>query len=185
MLLETLSTKFRKAHSVNATNSSFPAKIILAAEPTGDAGTATGASVLDFLLGGPMEGAVQNQLLVMPYSTGSNNDTYSVRVYGWRRLGDNPNTWIWRPCLLTELACTASSTEVGLAGRAVVATEMFADTITITTGPTTAGFGVNVVSPTGDVAAYALVDIKGFQKIELTFKTTSSPTDLNALVALL
>jgi hypothetical protein len=180
VLLEVSSSPFRRARSVNATGQ-FPSRIPRALKP-GDDASATGFSAIQ--LAPDAGGYCQNSVLIMPFSTGANDDTYSLRVYGWRYFGGtDPATGLWIPCLLAELACVASSTLVGAAGKALLATEMFADAITLTVG--NAGVGVDVVSPTGDVPAHALVTLKGFQLLELTHKVTTTPTGLNALVALL
>jgi hypothetical protein len=178
VLLETLTAGFRKARSVNQTSATFVSKVPTGTEPAGDAGTATGASVFDIAPTGASGGAGPNAVLVMPYAVGADNTTFSVRAIGWRLIGSDPATLLWVPTLLVELACTASAV-VGVAGRAVVATERFADTITLTTGND--DVSVDIVSPTGDVAGHALVDIKGCQKLEFSFSTGSSATSCNAL----
>lgn len=184
MLVYTGAFQFRKARSVNATGSSFPSTRMVIDEPKGDAATATGRSIIELC---PKEGGMAaNGMMVMPYSTGADNDTYSVRVYGWRFVQGNITTakGCWRPVLLIEMACTATATDVGIAGGYIVATEMFADTLSLATGND--DVSVDIVSPTGDVAAHFVCDLKGCQKAELTFKTgTQAPTDMNALVALL
>ena len=174
MLLETLSVDFVKALATDATNTSFPSKVPTATEPSGN-------GVID--LGGPGASAVvQNGILIVPYATAGDDDTFSVRVIGWRKLGNAPATLLWVPVVLAELACTASQA-VGVAGRLVVATERFADTITLVTG--NEDISIDIVSPTGNVIAHALADLKGFKKVELTFDSTAAGTTaMNALYAL-
>lgn len=179
MLIETLSTGFRKARSVNQTSASFVSKVPTGTEPKGDAGTATGASVTGLATDGAVS---QNGALVMPYAIGADNVTFSMRVFGWRLIGSDPTTLLWMPCLLVELACTASAF-VGVATRLVLNTERFADTIALTTGND--DVSVDIVSPTGDVAGHALIDLKGSQKLEFTFSTGGSATSCNALFTLL
>ncbi len=181
MLVETQGMPFRKARSVNATDSSFPAKAMTETEPKGDAGTATGASIIDLCT----EGAIaQNGMVVMPYALGADNDTFNLRVYGWRKVGtENTTRNLWRPCLLVEVACTISA-DVGVAGCIVLNTERFADTIALTTGND--DITVSIISPTGDVAGHFTVDLEGFQKAELTFDLgATAPTSMNALIALI
>lgn len=181
-MLLTQSGPFQKARSVNQTSASFVSKVSTTTEPVGDAGTATGAAVFD-LCQNLDSGPVQNSLLVMPYATGNDNVTFSVRVLAWRRAGPNSADGtgvlpIWRPMLLVELLCTASL-DVGVSGAYVLNSERFADTIALTTGND--DVSVDIVSPTGDVAGHALLDMKGARKIELTFSTGSSATACNAL----
>lgn len=177
MFLETLVGPFQKARSVNQTSTSFSNPAPQAADPLGDAGTATGAAV--FENGGPAGAAGQNSLLVMPYGAGSATNTFSARLWGWRQLGSDPQLSLWVPCLLFEIACTLS-TFTGTGSLIVSSSERFADTITLTTGSTNA---VDVVSPTGNLPAHVLADIKGFQRWQLSFSTGSSATNGNALVA--
>jgi hypothetical protein len=85
--------------------------------------------------------------------------------------------------ILAQFVCTMS-TQVGVAGREVLNTERFCDTITLTTGND--DVSVDITSPTGDVIAHASVDLKGSQKLELTFAmSTGSPTSANCLIALI
>jgi hypothetical protein len=181
MLLETLSQEFRKARSVNQTSNGYVSKVPTATEPSGDAGTATGASVIDLGKGGS---TAQNGLLAVFYGTGSNNNTFSARVIGWRSAGSNaPDTMLWIPVVLVEFALTLSSTPAGVVGKTIVATELFADTIALTYGND--DISVDIVSPAADIIAHAVLDLKGFQKVEFSFTTGGSATDCNSLLALL
>lgn len=177
MLMQTVYSRFKKARSVNQTSSSFVSKIPTGTEPAGDAGTATGASIIDNLGTG---GMVNNQMLVAPYAVASDNNTGSVRVIGWGVVGNEPTTWIWVPVLLAEVAFTLDSTLVGVAGRDIVATEMFADTLSVSAG--NENVSVEKCSPADGVSvAHFVVDLKGFKKIELSFSTGGVSTSCNAL----
>lgn len=185
MLQETLTMNWRRVRRTNATDNGFPSRIMRATEPSGtgnSAAQATASAVFDLASGG---GVVQNSLLIKPYGAGANNNTFSLRVIGWRKvIEDGDDTMSsWDPTVLCELACTLSSTPIGLAGKTIAATDLFADTIAVVTG--NAGVTLDVVSPTGDVAALAMVDLKGFQKVEITYTTGSSATNCNSLIALL
>lgn len=181
MLLETLSTSFRKARSVNQTSTSFVAKIPTVTEPKGDVGTATGASVIEL---GNYGGTTQNGVLACFYGVGSNDNTFSARLIGWRSIGENAvSTMLWIPVLLAEYQVTLSSTYPGIASKTIIATEFFADTITLTYG--NANVSEEIVSPTTNAGiAHVVADLKGFQKLEFTFNTGSSATDCNALLSL-
>lgn len=183
MLLETLSQSFRKARRVNQTSNGFVSKIPTPTEPSGDAGTATGGAVFD--LANPSAGGTvaQNSAIILPYAIGVNNNTFSVRIIGWRVTGMNAETALWIPVVLAELAVTISSTPIGAAGKDVLDTELFADTITLTTG--NANVSIDVNSPADNTIAHVVVDLKGFQKLELSFTTGASATSCNALLALL
>lgn len=185
MLQETLTGNWRRVRRTNTTDNGFPSRIIRATEPIGigdSAAQATASAVFDFANAGAF---VQNSLLLKPYGAGANNNTFSLRVIGWRKMIEDGNdaTSVWDPTVLCELACTLSSVPIGLAGKVILDTDLFADTITITTG--NAGVSLDVVSPTGDVAALAMIDFKGFQKVEVTFTTGGSATNCNSLLAVL
>ena len=181
MIVETLCGNGFKARadnssgtSQNSTDATFPSRIPTGTKPSG-------VGVIEMSTDNSI--LTSNGLRVKPYGTGSENNTFSMRVIGWEKTESNPfdaNKTLWSPAVLCELLCTLS-TVVGVAGRCIVATERFADTITITTG--NAGVTLDVVSPTGNVIAHALVDTKGHRLVELTFSTGSSATDMNALVA--
>lgn len=180
---------FVKARSVNATNTSFASKVATLTEPSGDAGTATGASVLQ-LSDGP-NGIVPCKALLIPYGTGDANDVFDMRIIGWRRVGSGPRPDVlWIPHILASLTCTIGAA-TGVAASPVVATELFVDTITILSEPTitadtTRQGTVMTYSPANDTIAWAIVDLQGCEKLELTFDTTTGdPTGANCLVALM
>jgi len=182
MLVETLSMKFVKARrdasgvAANATNATFPSKVPTITKPSG-------AGVIE--LCSPDKGAVaQNGIVLIPYGTGSDNNTFELRVIGWRLVtNDEGKAGLWIPVLLVELHCTLSAA-VGVAGATVVNTERFADTISLTTGND--DVSVDIVSPTGEIIAHAMLDLKGFNLVETTFSINSGgTTDMNCLYALL
>lgn len=187
MLIETLGLDFTKIRATNTTDASFPSRLIRATEPSGigdSVAQATASAVFDCR--GGFGNVVQNAVKIEPFGAGSNNNTFSLRVIGWKRVVDRAspgdvNLWVWRPTVLVELACTISSTDIGLVGKCVAATDLFADTITLTTGND--DVSVDIVSPTGDLGAHAIVDLKGSQLYEITFGTGSSATSCNALVS--
>lgn len=179
MLIETLSGDYRIARSTDSTDASFPSRINTITEPTQD-------GVYDLSTGLPL---VQNLALILPYGVGSDNDTFSVRVIGWRKVGTaRPggqvpagNTRLWIPLVLAEYACTLSA-DVGVAGAIIDNTHRFADTMTLTTG--NANVSEELVSPGGDLKAHAVLDLKGVHKLEFTFQITSGTTAMNCLFAL-
>jgi hypothetical protein len=181
MLLETLAGRLQKARSVNQTSAAFVSKVPTLTEPVGDAGTATGSAVIDMVKD---SGLSQNLVKVKPYGVGANNTTFSVRVIGWSAVANGgnviPNEWI--PELLGEFACTISSSCPGVSGGVVAATEFFVDTIT-QTYPASATSSIEVVSNAADLVAHAVLDVKGNEKIELSFSTGSSATSCNALIS--
>jgi hypothetical protein len=184
-LIETLSQPYIRARSVNQTSTSFVSKVPTLTEPLGDAGTATGASVLDLVGGGASGGGgvfVQNGAVIVPYGTGSDGNTFSIRILSWKSYGLGAGK-IWVPILLAELLCTLSSGNPGV-GSLITSSMLFAKTITITTG--NAGVSIDVISPAASaILASAMLDLKGVSRLELSFSTGSSATDCNALISLL
>ena len=181
MLLETLAGRLQKARSVNQTSSSFVSKVPTTTTPLGDAGSATGASVLDMVRN---SGESQNLVKIKPYGVGSNNTTFSVRVIGWAAIANAGNVIsnLWIPELLGEFLCTLSSACPGVAGATVTDSEYFVDTIT-QTYPATATSSIEAVSNGADLIAHIVLDAKGNEKIELSFTTGSSATSCNALIS--
>lgn len=188
MLLDTMSMAFRKAKLANGDGTGFPSRIPTTTEPEGDANTSTGTSVHD--LGGKNGGATQNGALFVPYCLGADGDDFSMRVIGWRSiksLTDAALKTLWVPVILVEVACEAG-TAAGVAGSAVLNTEVFAESMTLTYGND--DVSIDIVSPgaSTNFIAHFVCDLKGFQKFECTFDRstgTNDPTSCNCLVALL
>lgn len=176
---------FRKARSVNSTSTAFPATAPTRTEPTGDAGTAAGRCVIDLAARG--DGYVPCDVMILPYGLGSANDVFSLRLLGWRKIGTGL-TALWVPVTLAELACTLGAM-TGVAASEVLATELFCDTITIVSEPTTTADvtrvgSVLVSSPANDTVAWAKVPLLGVQKIEFLWDQTTNTPAANALIAM-
>jgi len=170
MLLETLSQPLKKALATNSTATSFASKVDTLTEPTGDGVHAAGI----------LAGVSQNAVVVYPFAVASANDTFSMRVIGWHKVLLSTGVAQWVPVVLAELACTVGAA-TGVAGGAEVATELYADTITIVGTTANAGVDIDVVSPANDTKASATIDLKGAQKFEFTFDNTRSGTSFNTL----
>lgn len=187
-MIQTMGGPWRKFRTVNCTDTSFPSKIPTATEPTGVGATAGGAAVLDIIGNRKENGSIQNGILLAFFGAGSDTNTMSVRGIGWSRVGSSPALAItdlnelWVPTPLFEVS-VALSTPTGVAGKAVINTDLFADTITITGTTANAGVNVNVVSPANDTIAWMYADLTGHQKFELIFDMTGA-TDGNALYKL-
>lgn len=187
VLLMTASTSFRKARSVNQTSASYVSKLPTATEPTGDAGTATGSSVIELVAPGLSPGSgsqVPNVMLASFFGEGANNSTFSARLVGWRPTGEeNRETMLWIPVTVVAFTLTLSSTPVGVSGKVIDSNQLFADTIALVDGND--DVSVDIVSPEDDTIAHAVIDLKGFRKVEWTFATGGSATSCNALYSLL
>lgn len=158
---------FFKALSTNATDaSSFPSKVPTTTEPT--------TTAIDVTRGD----TTYNNILILPYGVGSDNNTMLIRLIGWKKIGT-----LWIPVPILEATCTLSAV-VGVSGAEVSNTERFADTITFQSW-VNSNISAEVVQPTGDIIGHILADIKGFSKIEFVFHRNSSATSCNALYTLL
>lgn len=170
MLLETMSLPWQKARATNYSTNGYPTKVHTATKPSGD-------GVIE-MTRDSSGGVVQNSLVVMFYGTGSDNNTGSCRALAWSQVGNDPNTSLWVYFILAEFAFTLSAS-VGVAGKQVVATERFADTVTLTYGND--DVSLDIVSPANDIPTRVVFDCFGAQFVELIFTTGGSATDLNAL----
>lgn len=157
--------EFARVYATNATDATFPSRVATTTQPA-DAG------VVDLRRVG---GSVYDNVALVFYGTGNDNDTFDARVIGWRKVST-----LWVPVPLCQLTATLSAA-VGVASAAVLDTERFADTVALAAGYN-ANVSAEVVTPTGDVVAHVCLDTKGFTLLEVTFDLTGA-TDANALWA--
>lgn len=170
-----------KVLSANANTSGFTAKTALAT-------TRPSSNVLD--LGQYSSGGVLPCAIILyPYGLGSNNNVFSLRVWGWNRyLGQE----LWVPHQLAELSCTLSAF-AGVAGQAILNTELFCDTISIvatvgeptTTANTTRDGTIELYSPANDQPAWAKINTYGAEILEFDFDQTTGTPTMNALYKLI
>lgn len=165
--------QFAKFCSANATDASYPSKIATTTTPTG-------GGVVDLSCTSNVYGTMgPSSLLVIPFGTGSDNNTFKMRLYGWRYCLISGSTTLYIPTILCAFTCTLSAA-VGVASATLVATERFADTLTADAmNPAS----VTLVSNALDTPAHFVVDVKGFTMVEATFDRNSSATACNALYA--
>lgn len=154
-----------KAQATNSTATSFSALI-----PTLDRPAASATrSVFDLGKRGTRD---RNSLVVYPYGGDANNDIVITKVSGWNQtpLG------MWVSSMICEVSATLSSTLVGLASREVVATEFFADTLSLTAGV------AELYQGTADLdIAYFICSTAGFEIIEITYDLGTGGDRQNAL----
>jgi hypothetical protein len=187
-LLATLTSNWVRARVTNTTDNGFPSRVATPTEPSGlgdSAAQATASAVFDIANGLPGM-SEYNRMMVKPFAAGADNVTFSVRVIAWNlTLGRDgslsPTLKCWTPQVMAEVACTAS-TDVGTGSRAVASTDRFADTLSITNTTANQGVGIDLVTNAANLGAYFIVDLRGAQKVELTFTTGGSATNCNALV---
>lgn len=185
-LIRTDALPFVKARSVNQESSTFVAKVPTGTEPRGDANNTTGSSIIELSPGeNSLGGIAANGAVIVPFGNESNNTTFSMRIIGWRRIGANPQTALWIPVTLAEVVCTMANI-AGQDGREIRDLDLFVDTIALVGTTGNANVSIDINSPADGVSiAHCVVDLKGFQKLELSFSTGSSADSCNALVALL
>lgn len=160
--------QFRKMRAVNCTDTSFDATAVTATEPSGDAGTATGQTVISSRGG---DGVLTKNLIeLMFFGEGADNATYDVFVGTWEKLGRG-ETACWAFKIIAKLSCTLC-TYVGLAGKEIINTERFVDTVTVSLG--NAGVDISVISNAADRPAVVRIDYTGSAKIELIFDMTGA-----------
>src|SRR5262245_8761577 len=108
---------FKKVRSVNSNTANFPTFPTVAAaadlhKSTFDPETAAGRVVIplvDILKGGG--GFVPRYVDIFPFGLGANDDTFSLRLIGWRRYLPmmSGHRTMFVPSIVTELACTMST----------------------------------------------------------------------------
>jgi hypothetical protein len=162
MLIETSMTGWKKLLSANGTDTSFAARKSTLTRPSGsgviDAGDGT---------------FTRNAILLRPFGTDTNNNTFLLRVLGWN-LEISTNSWEY--ALLADLSVTLGNIQ-GTAGCAIAAADFEADTITEATA-----MGVDLYSPTADVrGAFCRIDTQGAQIIEILGNRNSSAATWNTL----
>lgn len=171
MRIDTPVTSWKKGQSTNSTATSFAALVATTTKP---AASAT-RTIIDF---SEVNFRDTSTLCVAPYGGNDNDDTFSVKVTGWKRGLPRVVTHLdlWVSFLIAEVACTVSSSLPGVAGQNVVATEFFCDTITLTNGLAT------IMQGTANVdTAWFQVDAGGWELIEITGDLTGSGDTQNWL----
>jgi hypothetical protein len=163
-------TPLRKARTANSTASSFTAKIPTVTEPTHS--DANGIyNLYDSGLGIGVDGRVPKRLLVIPFGGNSNDETFSMRVWGWSKTIGAAGTALWIPQLLAELAVTLGN----ISATAIEANMLMSDTVVVTYGITDEKtLGVSIMAPANDVPAAAWIDLRGCEKIEFDFDLTGT-----------
>jgi hypothetical protein len=121
----------------------------------------------------PVAGWSNRWLKLLPFGTGSDNDTFTLQVLGWSCVEN-----LWVPVILFQTVCTLS-TFVGLSGQPVTNTERFADTFG-TPAKGTAGQDCVLISPADNTPSVVQVDCKGSQVVEVRVGGTAAGNALYA-----
>jgi hypothetical protein len=170
---------------VNATNTDMvtPAAVVpVHTEPGlgGDAGDATSDVFKNLVNQGiSSKGGVQ----ITPIGTDTDDQTFNLRVYGWKAVHRGKSDAIWVPINLCEVLCTLGAT-TGVDGTIIPAAYLFCDTIALVTGNPNISIDIN--SPADDTIANFIIGLKGAQKLQLRFGISGgTAVSMNALLGLM
>jgi hypothetical protein len=124
--------------------------------------------------------SARNALKFRPFGTGAAGNSFLMSVFAVERILGAPlgKSDQWTYGLLAALTC-ALSTKPGVALGPVDASHRYCDTIALTAG--NASVSVEVVSPTNNQAAHALVDCKGAELVAVKFALNASASGANTL----
>lgn len=142
--------RLTKARAVNSNLSAFPSKVPTATKPTGSGAAADDAVVFDVSAFASQTGF---RLRVFVIGTGAADTTLSVRCIVWNVANLGLASELWIPTTIAEYLCTLS-TAVGVAAKAVVNTERFADTLAVVGTSGVDGQGTTKFSPADNTVAY-------------------------------
>lgn len=174
--------ELRRALTDNVTSSGFTAKTAAILRGADDRGTAPNASAIKVNSADGPNGFTPTWVRLYPFGVGSDNDVFSMRIWGWLRIPGLPPTWV--PTIIGEFSCTLSGF-TGVAGGAVIATERFADTISAvaTVGEYVKKAGAStdgsawIYSPANDTPGCVEIPLRGMEYIEFDWdETTGTPT---------
>lgn len=158
----TAQVQYFRALAANSTASSFAAKTPTATAPSG-------AGVFS------LDQQSYAKLRASPYGAGTDGQTFSVRVVGWKPVPNlTAGEFLWVPTILTEYACTLSAF-VGVAGQVIDENQRFADTLALVANVGgTDGQNTTKYSPANDTPGWFVVDLQGSEKIEFLFDMTGA-----------
>lgn len=148
---------FRKARTTNSAATAFTAKI-----PTATALATSAANgiydLLDRSLGIATASRVPKYIILQPFGTNGDGDTFDMRLWGWSET--DVTTGLYIPQLLVQLNIVLSTAS----GAAIAADTYMADTITVAKG-----VADTTISTDNNTSASVRVDIKGCRFIEFDF----------------
>jgi hypothetical protein len=150
--------KFRKVLSANSTSTGFTAQTPTATEPSGEGVLNLLSSELGW--GGGVH--VPRHLVILPFGTNGDNDTFDLRVYGYSPTNDS--TPIYVPQLLIDVSIVLGN----IAATAIAADTFMADTITVNEGPAVGNFS-DLISTADDTPASILIHTRGCEIMEFDF----------------
>lgn len=154
-----LCVPFKKALAANSTSTAFTAQNATVTEPTG-------VGVINLLSTAEGWGGGHNvpaYVLLMPYGTDGNNDTFDMRVYGYNRIeGATP---IYVPVLLLDISvvlCAITATDIA-------ANTFLADSVTLNDGFASSPQWLHIQNNAEDLAACIILHTMGCQYLKFDF----------------
>ena len=145
----------------NSTDTSFAAKVPTTTKPSG-------AGVVEMSPGGTSENTILSYLMVIPFGTDANDETFDLRMFGWSAVAGDGDT-VYVPVRLLQASCTLG-TATGVNSSNFENENFLADTIASVTGS-----GLNsVVSPADNTVAHLIIDATGFGQVEIIYDLTGA-----------
>jgi hypothetical protein len=179
----------------NPNNNGYPTRIPTTTPPwqgnTGSGVVTAGDGVV--MVGGDQSpsgaGATAPRYLqLVPYGVGSDTNTFSLTVLGWRPTNLGKGVSLWVPTPICSCACTIASGLPGIANADLGTTAFFSKLLAVTGGPLLVSAGTAPVSDdwfsiTGTAvgAGFLQVPTLGFYCMEVIFTTGGSATSCNSL----
>lgn len=154
-----LCVPFKKVLSANSTATSFTDQNATTTKPSGDAVI----DLLDSANGWGGGHKVPTHVLLVPYGTDADTETFDMRMYGWSKTEDA--TPVWVPMLLTDISVTLTARTATAFG----ANTFLADTITVNDGWPATSIWAAVISTAEDMASGAVIHTLGCQLLTFDF----------------
>lgn len=163
----------QSARATNSTDGSFPSRVPTTTAPTSNDGVVTLPNDSTWLT-------------LVPYGTDTADQTFDVRVIGWRKYGNANDTsgTLYVPMILLQFTATLG-TATGVASSNVTNTNLFADTLSNpVAGMGTIGVNCQPTSPANNTVAHYVVDATGCQYVEICFDMGTAASG-NCLVGIM
>lgn len=171
----------------DATSTSFPSRVPTTAAPTQVAVT---GCVIDLVVTGGTNSASNNIILIPVMTANSAAVMTGMRVIAWSKLpktapATNTASDLWIPTPLVEVSANAGAVTMvaGATGGALGTTYFFAGVIAAVTTfvAPNANVDYSIINSVTLGIAQLVVDVKGAQKLEVTFDAGANVTAMNCL----
>lgn len=162
---------FKHVLSTSSSSTAFTDQNATTTEPSGDA-------VIDLLARSNGWGGghkVPTHLLLLPYGTDADTETFDVRVYGYNKTEDA--TPVYVPILLVDFSVALTARTATAFG----ANTFLADTITVNDGWPASSVWASVMSSAEDMSSGLIIHTLGCQYIKFDFDMILAATG-NCLV---